>query len=64
MIRAMLNLRCADGHRHFSPQPEAFQGRECFVALPLTKEQRARQLETGRTPRERRCQAPLRREPA
>ena len=33
MIRAMLNMRCPKGHRHYSPNPDAFVGRMCFYPL-------------------------------
>ena len=29
VIRPMLNLECVKGHRHSSPQSDAYVGREC-----------------------------------
>ena len=38
MIRAKWNLKCAKGHYHYSPTPEAFVGLGCGkpFANPLT----------------------------
>jgi hypothetical protein len=29
----MLNLRCEGGHRYYSPQPEAWIGKQCLKQL-------------------------------
>lgn len=29
MIRAMLNLRCTNGHRFYAPSPEAWENQTC-----------------------------------
>ena len=32
MIRKLYNLRCTDGHYHFSPDPKAWVGKVCMKA--------------------------------
>ena len=34
MIRAMFNLRCSAGHKHYSPTPTLFIGRGCMHTPP------------------------------
>ena len=36
MIRSMMNLICADGHKHYSPQPKAWVGVRC--STPFEKQ--------------------------
>lgn len=40
MIRAKYNLKCTDGHYHYSPDPKVWLGRECAKPFgdPLRKD--------------------------
>lgn len=40
MIRAMLNLKCEDGHYHYSPTPKLFDGHICFRSTTVNSKQR------------------------
>lgn len=49
MIRAKFNLRCKDGHHHYSPTPKVWVGRQCGKGLTS---------ETGRNAKK--CNAEMR----
>jgi hypothetical protein len=53
----MLNLRCEGGHRYYSPQPEAWIGKQCLKQLGDRPSNRCyhsiRQLPKRRRPRAR-----------
>ena len=36
--RTRYNLRCAEGHLHWSPTPELFDGRDCLRPLRMINE--------------------------
>lgn len=39
-IGLLANLQCAGGHRWYSPQPYAYEGRECLAGLTAGRRQR------------------------